>query len=139
MSFYNYKLDKIYEEISNQIITNIPLLHCNRLFLYKSISKSLKVKDFERLEIHNSILRNNIDINFSIQEEFKEKYIGLDNGISGLLLLSHISDFDVSDYIQILKKRIEIQISKSERPQIGLMTGLCGSILAYQHLNFKKI
>jgi hypothetical protein len=146
LNFYNYKIVRILEEISDNVLSTYPLLQSSRLLLIAGMRSILKSNSLPKWKEHVQLLERKINIQNLINDEFNNKEIYIWNGISGLYLL--LNSFFETDFIRGDELRIKIVSSdkwdlflKNEYSltsnSIGLVTGLSGAILAYQYTNIK--
>lgn len=144
-NFYNYKIVKIWDNISNEVLSSIPIQHANRLAMLFAIKKVLACRLLPEWAMHAKLLEENINHKRIINQEFLNKNITLRCGISGYcLLLSNIDDNILSSQlkIQIIEKIKSSEVwnnrfnpsSESINESIGLATGYSGVSLIYYSL-----
>lgn len=137
LQFYNYRIIEVLKEISGLIQSRIPVLHSNRLYLLWSL---LHLKEATGLETWNEqidILTTHIDYRKILYEEFRNKDLFIQNGVSGIYLLlealketSQPLPFDKI----LFKNRIEeSEIWEDEKAlkDKGLINGFAGLLWVY--------
>lgn len=139
--FFNYKIEKIFDEISNKLKSTYPLLKCNRLFLSIGIECIINIKDMDGWKDHIKLLEQDIDTSMIITEEFRNKNILANDGLSGFyFLMSDLHKEFILDELLIAEKITSsdfwIQLNNIEENNnkipLGLVTGFTGVVLAYQ-------
>ena len=111
LDFYNYRLIKIIEEISYSVLSTIPILHANRLYLLwgmNSLNKQIIDKDWEK---HIFLLKNSIDVNHILTDELRDRNIFFNSGIASIYCLlksleNYFPDNDLIEYEQKIRKKI---------------------------------
>jgi len=146
LNFYNYKLIKIFDVMSDKIKSTYPLLQCNRLFLSAGIKRILKSKSINGWREHIQLLEQNADFSSSLKNEFRNKNIFPFDGITLFYYITKkFHDSANINYDLLCKKIADSDIwedcLKDEtilKTHIGLVTGFCGVILAYQDVLTNK-
>ncbi len=145
LGFYNYKIDKIFDEIYPKIASNYPILQSNRLQLQSTLSiLNIHIKS-ESMDTYVGRLKQELDYVSMIKTEFRNKNILLANGICGVYILQNMlfnnREFPRSILIdKIIQSELWDDVSKDEvtlNATIGLFSGLAGVILVYQQLTKK--
>lgn len=144
MDFYNYKIVKIVESISDTLLSSFPVQHTNRLLLLWSIQNVQKCVYNGKLENHMILLKDNIDHGIIINKEFLNKNLSLCQGVAGYVLILLLNKYKIS---LELKKRILEKIDSSyiwdngfdpltvsTGNNIGLFNGYTGVALMYHIL-----
>ncbi|WP_156121387.1 hypothetical protein [Alistipes sp. ZOR0009] len=142
INFYNYRLIKIIEEISNKILSIIPILHCNKLLLLWGMNSLQRRINNNKFEKHITLIKNQIDINEILDNELKAKNIFFNNGYASIYpLLYLVKDKIAKSEMDIYKNCIytklsspdilEFHINKSKDHNSNrfFYSGLCGTIL----------
>ena len=148
LDFYNYKIDKILDEMSDKVLSTYPLLQSSKLLLIAGMKKILRSNSLPKWEEHVKLLETKIDTQNLINEEFSNKEIYIHSGISGLYFV--LNKFFESDAIKSDELRNKIVSSNhwdlflkngylSSFNSIGLVSGLGGAILIYQEEVFVQI
>lgn len=111
LNFYNYRLIKIIEEISYYVLSTIPILHANRLYLLWGMDNLNKKVKNENWEKHILFLKNSININYIIHNELKDKNIFFNSGVISIYCLlkslkSYFSDNDFTVHERKIRKKI---------------------------------
>ncbi|MGE4331436.1 hypothetical protein SDC9_19702 [bioreactor metagenome] len=112
LSFYNYRLIKIIEEISYSVLSIIPISHANRLYLLWGMNALNSRINNQNWYKHILLLRNNIDVNYMLAHELKDKNIFFNNGVTSIHCLlkslrNYFTDEDLKLYEQKIRKKIE--------------------------------
>jgi len=139
LNFYNYRIFKILEEISIKILSILPTLHANRLFLMwgmDSVAQHVSIKGWDR---HIELLKERLDINATLDDELRSRNIYIDNGVSGIyLLLCALQKYFTAIEMKQWTGKIITKIESSDVWTIieqdpeyflqhrGLLSGLCG-------------
>lgn len=142
-NFYNDKIMRIWEGMANIVLSSMPLLHANRLFLLAGIRCVLKRVSLPQWEQHAKLLENSIDYAEMLNMEFLNKNITIRRGVAGCcLLLSVIGNISVELKNSILRK-IELSdiweerfspVSSAIGGNVGLADGTAGVSLIYNIL-----
>lgn len=138
LKFYNYKIEKIIDELSFKLFSIYPLLQSNRLLLSVGM-RSINHMDKTIWQEHILLLESKVDLTDIIKTEFRNKNIFADEGISGfyfLLMKTHNLTSTNNDLIanKIITSNVWYEFLKDEKntqSHIGLVTGFCGVILSY--------
>lgn len=141
LDFYNYKIDKIIDELSPRICSMYPLLGSNRLYLGCVMEKISGIRKIAGWTKHIALLKTTSAVDTIINEEFLNKNILLDNGLAGFYYL--LRQFNLSTEFTkglILNKMINSEfweiINRPEdlKKQSGLLNGISGLILICQDI-----
>lgn len=87
LNFYNYKLDRIIDSIDSVILSTFPLKQSNRIYFILALHQLMQYKKSDNWKLHLTLLENTIDVEALLKNEFHNKSVLLNNGISGLLFL----------------------------------------------------
>jgi Lanthionine synthetase C-like protein. len=146
--FYNYKIDKIWNEMSDKLRSAYPLLPCNRLYLALSMQIVNQEHQQPLWSEHIDVLLSKIDLSQIITFEFRNKNILPNNGLTGFYYLLKMSGkLNVYNRDRIAKKIAisqlwDVYLTSSNIPvnkhYMSLFNGLGGVILAYQECMTKK-
>lgn len=146
-NFYNRRIDKIVSEISPKVLSSIPALHSNRLYLLwgmKALYKEIPFKDWNN---HMSLLVSTLDTDRIITEELRDRNIFFKDGFTGIYWLAdHIKGCFPDSKISAFKKSILEKIVRSDvwkmmnedryfNGKTGLFDGYCGVSLLLQSIN----
>lgn len=108
LDFYNYRLIKIIEELSHKVLSIIPLLHCNKLYLLAgmvALQKQIQDKNWEK---HIHLLINEIDMNILLDQELRDRNIFFNNGYPSICLLAiYLKEYISKEYIKKALQKIE--------------------------------
>lgn len=145
MGFYNYKILKIWEGLAYTVLSFMSVRHGNRFVLLSAIQVTLKCISLPRWEEHVELLRQNIDHERILNQEFLNKNITLRRGLAGYCLLLSLRQEGLLP--SCFKKSILERIEQSEiwdgrfNPQlnaficnVGLVNGYAGVSLIYEYL-----
>ena len=142
LGFYNYKLEKIMDEIYPKLATTYPFLQCNRIQLIAVLEYLNAELHRKCIDLYIARLRQDIDHKLMITTEFRNKNLLLANGLCGMYLVQNVlfkkKEVPKSLIInKIIKSDLWDDIYKDEvklNATTGLFTGLAGIILIYQDL-----
>lgn len=110
IDFYHYKITRIIQEITPQIITIFPRLHSSRLYLLWGMITINHHLQNNLWENHILLLREHINIKYILEKELRTKKIFIDDGATGIfLLLNHINN-----YYNKYKFEIDIDLFESK-------------------------
>ncbi|MDR1763358.1 MAG: hypothetical protein LBR64_05325 [Dysgonamonadaceae bacterium] len=142
IGFYNYKIIKILQELSVFLLSQIPLLHSNRLYLLwamDAVNRQIETKNWNK---HIAMLRRELDVNEIINGECRSRNIYFNDGLTAIfLLLSALSDYftanELSGYKQAIINKIQTspewerlaEDSEYFATRCGLYDGYCGTSL----------
>ena len=150
LNVYNQRLTKIIEEYMSQILSSIPYLHANRLFLlYGLLCIKTYLPDYQNKIIeHAELLINRIDIEYIMNFEFKNQDIYIKDGLSFVYILLYLIQKNFPDYgIAFNPQSIYKRIKNSDAWSAlinrdyylylrkGLYDGFMGSNLVMLHIN----
>ncbi len=142
LGFFNYKITKILDEIYPKLASTYPFLQTNRLQLL-SVVEYLNTKIERDLYAQYAIrLRQDINMDYIINNEFKHRNLLLRDGLCGMYLFQNVLLKNTQLPESLISHRIiysdlwdntykEQKISDSS---IGLFTGISGIILIYMNL-----
>ena len=148
LDFYNYKIDKILDELSDRILSTYPLLQSSKLLLMAGMKKILRSNSLPKWEEHVQLLEKKMNIENLINDEFSKSNINVQNGLSGLyFLLSSLFESDAITCDELKNKIVssdqwDLFLNNEYSPSfnsIGLVSGLGGAILIYQEEVFVQI
>lgn len=142
LGFYNYKIDKIVDEIYTKIYGLYPLLQSNRLQLATTLG--YLNDELLRPSIDECLARLRREINYEqfIQSEFRNQNLLLVNGLCGMYLIQNVL-FENEELPKelvvdkLVRSKLWDDVSDNKVKQnatTGLFTGLAGVILIYQHI-----
>jgi hypothetical protein len=97
INIFRDKIRKIIDEITPYVISKIPVLHAYRLYLIFGMLSSAKEFNLLSWQKHIQLLKHEINIPYMLNNEFKDKNIFLENGISGILYLLLMYNDSVCD------------------------------------------
>lgn len=144
------RIERMMEELSPIILSTIPQIQANRLYLLCGIDSLLAHGVFrENWKQYRSMLFNNIDVDYILTKEMGCKSIYIDNGVSSLyFLLKRTNGY--SEKMNEYRERIMASIDNSPewkvlaenkaylRSHLGLYNGICGTALAYSLMELDK-
>lgn len=100
LNIYNYRITKIIEEIIGPILSTIPVLQVNRLYLLCGLLCIMPCLQNCTREInaHIHLLKEKIDIDYLVNVELKNQDIYIKNGISLVYILLFFIQHKYPDY-----------------------------------------
>ena len=149
LNIYNQRIQKIMEDAVDKILSRIPILHANRLYLLLGL---LSIKPFlsgykKEIDSHVRLLKENIDIEYIINSEFKNQDIYIKDGLSFVYILFYIiqtkyPDCKIDNKLQLLFDRINdseawntlINRDYYQFNHRGLFNGFPGVYLVLSHI-----
>lgn len=140
--FYNYKIDRVVINLSQNVLSSFPFLQGHRLLLGYWLYKASKTWDIREWESHSQELINSVCVNREI-DEFRNKNIMYNNGLAGFsYLLKHLNG-NINTYSDKLKRRIETSVLWEDlyynhdrlKRFTGLYNGISGLFLTYMNLS----
>ena len=146
------KINKIIRELSVFLLSKLPLLHCNRLYLLWSINELNKHTGMKDLESHCHLLYRELDMTKIINEEILSRNIYFSDGFPAIYLLicklqDYFSEIEIEQYkLAIIDKIIQspeweylIKAGEYFKMRNGLLNGYCGTslLLHYHERGFK--
>ena len=150
LGFYNYRIDRILHEISFDLLSILPTLHSNRLYLLWGL---LRIKQQTQLDIWDEpilTLKSCIKLEKIVFDELKNKCIHIYDGISSILLLIYDINRLSPDLLlldnRIFQKKIEESVLWNDldndkmqiREKLGLFNGLAGVSLISEFIFYNK-
>ena len=141
LNFYNYKIEKIIDELSPHILYRYPLNKANRLSLFSAMNQLVATcGNINRWDEYMKMLLQNLNVS-QIINEFRNKNIVFFNGLCGFYYLLRKVGRDNGYNDLFLNKITSSDIwnqlpedEKSFKEQAGLYGGLPGVILTYLHI-----
>ena len=146
--FFQAKCINILKELSSKIISSIPVLHSNKLLLLNAINSLNKSVDIGLFKDYFKTLFDMFNLEYMINEEFRDRNIFLYNGLSGAFYLinelapffAHTQVVSMKDMIirRIISSSVWLSMEDSSffYSKSGLLNGFCGtSILIHQYLD----
>jgi hypothetical protein len=108
LNFYNDRILQILNEISYKIVSIVPILHANRLFLIWGMNSVKEIVNSKiRWNEHINLLRNNLNINSIFNNELMSKNIFFQDGASSIYFISKaVSDFFSEQEFIFIKQSI---------------------------------
>jgi len=98
--FYNYRIYKILDELRLRILSRIPLLHSNRLYLLWGLLKLIPClnQDQESWIKHAKLLHQEISLDEIFENEMISRKIFISNGLSAIYILLHYINCNFPEY-----------------------------------------
>ena len=146
LKFFNYKIIRLLNDLTDKLISTYPLLQSNRLFLSAAMRSIEKQESLTGWKEHILFLDQSVDIDTCLMNEFRNKSIFPNDGITGLYyLISRIHQHKNID-LNLIREKIILSDAwddymKDEstlKTCIGLVTGFCGVVLTYQELTSRR-
>lgn len=141
LDIYNYKLDRIFRELVDIVMSSFPLLKSNRLSLCFGLNE---VRDGQMPDClsHKKMLIDTVDVCDLINSEFRNRNIYFNNGLAGAYFLEKKLRGMDHFKAQLFGEKIFLSevwdqyLNNSEglKGYMGLATGFCGVILVYQDI-----
>jgi len=137
LQFYNYRIIEILKDISNIILSRMPALHFNRLYLLWSLVHLKEATGWNIWDEQMNLLINHIDYQKIIYKELRNKDVFILDGVTGIyLLLSALKKtvYPISFEKTFFCRRIEeSEIWKDEEALefLGVINGFSGLIWVY--------
>lgn len=146
LDIYNYKIDRILEDLTGKLKSTYPLLLSNRLFLSASMKCVEKLKMDCDWKEHILLLGKNIKFSSILRDEFRNMNIFPNDGVTGLYYLVKELNSTIDVNYELLTHKIIVSDVWDEylhdieklRNRVGLATGFSGVILAYQDMQKQK-
>jgi hypothetical protein len=92
LDFYNDRIHKIVETFEPMILSRLPLLHANRLYLLCVTLSIIPYIDNPQWKEYATLLHKEISLNHIFEKEIKNKHIFISNGLSMIyILLNHLN------------------------------------------------
>jgi hypothetical protein len=149
MNWYANKIYRIMEELSPFLLSKLPFLHANRLYLLWAIDAVSKSTGIKELESHGRLLRKELDVDRIIHEELPVRNIYFKEGFPAVyLLIKSLPDyFSASETEKYAIAIVNTIIQSPEWDFLlrdddyfgmknGLFDGYCGtSLLLHYHEN----
>ncbi|MDR0891434.1 MAG: hypothetical protein LBN24_02350 [Mediterranea sp.] len=143
--FFNYKIVKVLDKLSPIVLSSLPVLHADRLYLLYGIRSVLENVQLPQWEAHAQLLEANVNHERILEVEFRNKSVTLRRGVAGygLLLMMLYGKQLPPDVKQKMLERIETsdvwrQYSDLDLSNVGnslcLLDGYPGISLIYQTL-----
>lgn len=143
LGFYSYKVKKICDELSENILSLFPQSQSYRLLLSYAMTKINMFYLSPEWSNHIDMLKSKIDIQHIVKNEFPNKNIWVHNGICGFYILLKKYGVLNDDNSEIVFYKIissnhwtDLYIDNQTKllPSAGLMSGLSGVILICQDI-----
>jgi hypothetical protein len=142
LNFYNYKIDKIWDEMHEKVMASYPYLASNRLFLALALKEANSCRKNNEWSTHVALLLQQIDISRIVESDFRNKNILPDNGLCGLYYILHQYGYLKENERLHFARKIaqsclwddlsQIDDTGASALPIGLIGGISGVVLAYQ-------
>lgn len=142
LHIYDLRIEKILEEISPQILSTLPVLNANRLYLWWAMQKTVSQLNMPGWEKHVKLLQKETDIEQAIDRELNSADIFFNGGHAGLLfLLEGLKEHFNKEYFKGLKTKVSRKIEDAptwenlSNPEFlemhtGIYNGFCGAVMA---------
>jgi hypothetical protein len=142
VNFYNRRVTNILKELSPTILSTVPILHCNKLYLLWAMLAVKQHINIEGWNKHINLLKQELDLDEIINNELKNRNIFFNDGATSIFLLAEYIKKDLDEEkICIFQEKLLEKIEQSEvwylledDPQYfeihnGLYDGFCGVAL----------
>ncbi|HSH35833.1 lanthionine synthetase LanC family protein [Schnuerera sp.] len=115
IDIYNYKIDRILDDISPIILSLFPRLSSNRLYLLLGMESILQQTDMPNWRDHATILKQNIAMTEILERELRDKSIHLMHGAAGVDLISQYLFYLIhEEQILFNREQLIVKIIRSE-------------------------
>lgn len=143
LGFYNARMEKILEELSPKILSSVPVLHANKLYLWAAMQSITETFTIEGWAEHIALLRRETKFDVLFHEELKNRNIYFNTGLGSIMcLLDRLRNFLPEENRRIYRAHIARQIELSDIWTIykqpgyinqykGLYDGMAGAILTW--------
>ena len=116
--FYNYRLNKIIEELSYKVLSIYPILHSNRLYLLWGMDYLNKQTKDEYWDKPISLLKDNIDLNHILSYELRNKNILFNDGLASICyFINKLTSYFDNKELELFRGQA---ISKIENSQLWM-------------------
>lgn len=145
--FYNDRIYKILEEFEPKILSRLPILHANRLYLLCGILPLIPYMRNPRWRDYSNLLQKEINLQVILDKEMKNKHIFISNGLSMVYLLLYnleknyltykIPYDPLYFYDKIISSEAWESLSKHDyffNIHCGLLNGFPGVLLVLSHI-----
>lgn len=146
IGFYNHRIARILGEISSEILSRVPRLHANRLYLMAALNYAARHLTLDGWAQHILLLKQQIDFDVILDREIQSWNIFIDGGFAGVRLLADSSPelFSCSE-LSGIKQKIDRKTRSSQSvkqawdldtitPYKGLLNGFPGVALTRDNL-----
>lgn len=144
LQFYNYRIIEVFREISGLILSQMPVLHANRLYLLWALVHLKKATGWNIWNEQMDILVSHIDYQKIIYKELRNKDVFIIDGVAGIYLLidalkdtSHPIFFDKI----LFRERIEESLIWKDEEAfefLGMINGFSGLLWVYYSIVNEK-
>lgn len=145
LQFYNYRIIEVIKEISYTILSRIPILHANRLYLLWSLFHLKTSIGLDIFDEQMDLLLNHIDYKKIIYTELRDRNVFVKDGVAGICVLLNSlqkTSCQISFDKNLFLKRIEESGIWEEYKQLqdvyGLITGFSGLLWVYFSITRKS-
>jgi hypothetical protein len=142
LDFYNVRITNILKELSSLILSTIPLLHSNKLYLLWGMTTISEQVEITSWDTHIQLLKRELDLDKIVTKELKNRNIFFDDGVVSIFLLAeNVKKYLGEEKVCAFQQRLFKKIDQSEvwhlletNPQYfnmhcGLYDGFCGLAL----------
>lgn len=144
LDFHSERIKKLLEELQPVILSSLPTVHANRLYLLLGINSILSCFTIKEWEEYGNLLWQNINIDRILNDELGNKNIYIGNGYAGVYLLIHAAkEFITPDVFDSYRKTVLEKIECSKEWDLlmsnasyfashrGIINGFSGVSLIY--------
>ncbi|MDR1227130.1 MAG: hypothetical protein LBK47_09585 [Prevotellaceae bacterium] len=149
LNIYNVRITNILNELSPIVLSTIPMLHCNKLYLLWSMSAIYEQIKISGWNAHIELLIRELNLDEIVNTELKNRNIFFNDGATSIFLLAenvkkHLGEEIVYDFQRKLLKKIEQSevwyLLKTDLQYFSthnnLYDGFCGVVLLL--MSYKK-
>jgi len=140
LQFYNYRITEVIGEISDLILSRMPVLHSNRLYLLWALVHLKEAAGCDTWDEQIELLVNRIDYHKIIYKELRNKDVFILDGVAGIFLLLNVlknTSYPVVFDKTFFRRRIEesrIWKDKEFAQSLALVNGFSGLLWVYLDL-----
>ena len=98
LGFLNERILQLVKMFETLILSRLPVLHSNRLYLLAGMLSIIPYMNNSNWEKHAIFLQKNIDLNHILKNEMKNKHIFISNGISMIYVLLNYLNENYPEY-----------------------------------------
>lgn len=151
LDIYNKKIDSIFKSISPTLLSTLPVLECNKLYLLLGLESVLQQVSIGSWQQRAHLIRQQIDLNLLVKE-FKDKSVTLNNGLAGIaFIIENLQQISPSRYAELQLDKVYHKMTHSsfwdafivedneQKMNLGLLHGLSGIGLQIYKSSLNKV
>ncbi len=150
--FYNNRILNILNEVSHNILSIVPILNSNKLYLLWGINAISELTGKQEWVNHSLLLKRELNIKTLFNIELLNKNVFFEDGVTSIfcLIQSMKKNFKKDEYFYCVKEIAnKLKLSESWTlmhndmkyfdSHLGLFNGYCGVSMLSRHLNINAI